>query len=312
MLIVEDDEAQAIAVRIGLEREGFAVTWAGDGASALELFSVSAPDVVIVDAMLPGLSGIEVCRRIKQVRSTVPVIVVSARSDEFDVVIAMETGADDFLVKPFSIRVLVARIRALLRRSPPRQLSQSVPTTATAPCGKVPVEANSRVLVVDDLLLDPDRHEVYVRGEPVELTRQEFRLLEELLREAGLLLLRRTLLERMWSSDFEGNGKILSTLINRLRARIEDDPENPVRIVTIRGLGYRYERQRYRERASDHNGTGTTGHGFARLAISVPRRSHPLKRAVCLRRDAASGQGTRLDVPALAACGQEALKGAVR
>jgi two-component system response regulator RegX3 len=211
--------------------------------------------------MLPGLTGIDVCRRLRESGSTVPVIVVSASSEELDVVLAMEIGADDFLAKPYRMRELVARIRAVLRRSSPRRAGVAV---RTAPAMPVAEEASPRVLVVDDVLLDSDRHEVYVHGRRVELTGQEFRLLEELLRRAGLLLLRQTLLERIWGSDFDGNGKILSTLINRLRARIEDDPDSPARIVTIRGLGYRYDRQRHDEQSGERHGAGSTGHGFAR------------------------------------------------
>ncbi|MGO9584337.1 MAG: response regulator transcription factor [Acidimicrobiales bacterium] len=267
VLVVEDDETQAIAIRAGLEREGFAVSCVRDGAAGLEAFRATDPDVVIVDAMLPGLSGIDVCRRIREARSTVPVIVVSSRSEELDVVLAMEIGADDFLAKPYRMRVLVARIRAVMRRSAPRRGHLAVAPPPVVPAVVVvplPEEVNPRVLVVDDLKLDPDRHEVYVRGERVELTRQEFRLLEELLRRAGMLLLRQTLLERIWGSDFDGNGKILSTLINRLRARIEDDPDNPVRIVTIRGLGYRYERQHQIEDVAEPHTPGSKAHRFPR------------------------------------------------
>lgn len=266
VLVVENDDSHATAIRIGLEREGFAVTRVRDGASGVEAFRTMDPDVVIVEAMLPGISGIDVTRLIRQTRSAVPVIVMSARSEELDVVLAMEMGADDFISKPYLMRVLVARIRALLRRSTPRQpeLAPPPPPTPTIAAFPHDEEANTGVLVVDDLQLDTDRHEVYVRGERVELTRQEFRLLEELLRGAGMLVLRQTLLERIWGSDFDGNGKILSTLINRLRARIEDDPDNPVRIVTIRGLGYRYERQRRAKQAAASHTPGSGGHRFSR------------------------------------------------
>jgi two-component system response regulator RegX3 len=243
VLVIEDEEEQASEIRAGLEREGFAVTWARDGAAGLELFRVTNPDVLIVDATLPGLTGIDVCRRLREGRSNVPVIIVSDRSEEIDVVVAMEVGADDFVAKPYRMRVLVARIRAVLRRRSSHPSSTATPAQPTA-VALVPEQVESGALVVDDLRLDPECHEVYVRGERVELTRQEFRLLEELLRRPGKLLLRQTLLERIWGPNFVGNGKILSTLVNRLRARIEDDPDDPLRIVTIRGLGYRYERMR--------------------------------------------------------------------
>ena len=221
------------------------MTCVGEGTSGLEVFQSLGPDIVIVDAFLPGLSGNDVCRRIRESRSTVPVIMVSSRAEELDVVLAMEIGADDFVAKPYPMRVLVARMRAVLRRSAPHRTAATV-SASPEPLAFVPREAvrEARVLVVDDLQLYSDRHEVYVRGELVELTRQEFRLLEELLQGAGMLLSRQTLLERIWGPEFAGNRKVLSTLIGRLRARIEDDPDNPVRIVTIRGLGYRYEHQK--------------------------------------------------------------------
>ncbi len=267
VLVIEDDDMQATAIRAGLEREGFAVTCVPDGASGLQLFESVGPDIVIVDALLPGLSGIDVCRRIRETRSTVPVIIVSSRSEELDVVLAMEIGADDFLAKPYRMRVLVARMRAVLRRSAGRRTGAAVVSPAPPSPAVVPLAEDpnpQRVLVVDDLQLFPDRHEVYVRGERVELTRQEFRLLEELLQRAGMLLLRQTLLERIWGSEFAGNGKILSTLINRLRARIEDDPDNPLRIVTIRGLGYRYERQHRGDPGGEAPAPGSPAHRSTR------------------------------------------------
>ncbi|HEV2360418.1 MAG TPA: response regulator transcription factor, partial [Acidimicrobiales bacterium] len=235
ILVVEDDESHAIAVKLGLEREGFDVTSVYDAPSALTAIAESDPDVVLLDVMLPGgMSGIDVCKRMRESGLSTPVIMVSARSEELDVVVAMEIGADDYVAKPYRMRELVARIRAVMRRGRLRVNEQSVPDVPPTP----------GAYEVGDVLLDPDRHEVYVRGEQVELPLREFRLLEELLRNAGLLLTRETLLERVWGYDFEGDPKILSTLVNRLRARIEEDPDNPVRIVTIRGLGYRYERPR--------------------------------------------------------------------
>ena len=172
VLVIEGDEKQATAIRAGLEREGFSVTCVGDGASGLQVFQSLAPDIVIVDALLPGLSGNDVCRRIRESRSTVPVIIVSSRAEELDVVLAMEIGADDFLTKPYRMRVLVARMRAVLRRSGPRGTGATV-SASPAPLAVVPFAEvqDTRALVVDDLQLYPDRHEVYVRGESVELTR---------------------------------------------------------------------------------------------------------------------------------------------
>lgn len=253
VLVVEDDESDASAIRAGLELEGFSVTCVGDGNIGLELFYETGPDLVILDVILPGPTGIDICRRIRDSGSSVPVIAVSASSEELDVVLAIEGGADDFLAKPFRMRELVARVRAVLRRS---SLHSTRFTEAIVTEVMVPDEANRRVLVVDDLVLDPDRHEVRKRGELVELTRQEFRLLEELMRKAGLLVRRQALLERIWGAAFDGDGKILSTLVNRLRARIEDEPDRPDRIVTIRGLGYRFERPRRRPQAAADLGSG--------------------------------------------------------
>ena len=208
-----------------------------DGHSALAAIESFGPDVVLLDVMLPGLSGIDVCRRMRETGSSTPVIMVSARSEELDVVVAMEVGADDYVAKPYRMRELVARIRAVMRRGHLRQ-ARSEPEEVFVE------DPASGAIEVGDVLLDPDRHEVRVRGEVVDLPLREFRLLEELMRNAGLLLMRETLLERVWGFDFEGDPKILSTLVNRLRARIEPDPDNPVRIVTIRGLGYRFERPR--------------------------------------------------------------------
>jgi two-component system response regulator RegX3 len=236
VLVVEDDESHALAVGVGLEREGFAVVSVADGVAALGAVDSFSPDVVLLDMMLPGMSGIDICRRIRESGSSIPVIMVSARSEELDVVVAMEVGADDYVAKPYRMRELVARIRAVLRRGHLR----SARSTVEEPVDEAPLGA----IEVGDVLLDADRHEVRVRGDVVDLPLREFRLLEELMRNAGLLLTRETLLERVWGFDFEGDPKILSTLVNRLRARIEEDPDNPVRIVTIRGLGYRYERPR--------------------------------------------------------------------
>ncbi len=232
VLVVEDDESHAMAVRVGLEREGFDVVSVGEAGSAFSALSASPPDVVLLDVMLPGVSGIDLCRRIRESGLSIPVIMVSARTEELDVVVAMEIGADDYVAKPYRMRELVARIRAVLRRGHIR---------SAEPAMFALVRPSSGALEVGDVVLDADRHEVHVRGELVEVPLREFRLLEELLRNAGLLMTRETLLERVWGYEFEGDPKILSTLVNRLRARIEEEPERPVRIVTIRGLGYRYE-----------------------------------------------------------------------
>lgn len=246
ILIIDDDDDEAEAIRTALEHERFAVARAADGSSGLALFEQLHPDAVLLEERLPGLSGLDVCRAIRGSGSTVAIIMISKRSDELDVVVAMELGADDFLAKPYKMRVLVARLRALLRRAAARRPVTASPLQPCAAPRRGP-EAGAAVpvvLVVDDLELDKDRHEARKRGELVELTPLEFRLLEELMRRAGKLLPRKVLLQLLWGPDFAGDGKILSTLINRLRGRIEDDPEHPKRITTVRGLGYRYEYQR--------------------------------------------------------------------
>lgn len=225
VLVVEDEESFIEALNLGLKREGFRVYVARDGASALAQFDRIDPDIVLLDVMLPGMSGIDVCRQIR-VRSRVPIIMVTAKSSEIDTVVGLEVGADDYITKPYRIRELVARMRAVLRRAP-RDESDEEP---------------GEVVAVGDLRLDPDRHEVTLRGEPLALPLKEFELLHALMEHAGRVLTRDQLMDRVWGHDYVGDGKTLDVHIKRLRSRIEDDPGNPKRITTIRGLGYRYER----------------------------------------------------------------------
>jgi two-component system response regulator RegX3 len=223
ILVVEDEESYVEALEIGLSREGFQVVVARDGIDALARFRERAPDLVLLDLMLPRLSGVEVCRQIRQT-SRVPIIMVTAKTTETDTVVGLELGADDYVGKPYRVRELVARIRAVLRR-------------AEAPA---PVEA-AGPLVVGDVCLDADRHEVTLRGEPVALPLREFELLELLMGNAGRVLTRDTLIDRVWGAGYVGDTKTLDVHVKRLRAKLEDDPAHPVRITTIRGLGYRYE-----------------------------------------------------------------------
>jgi two-component system response regulator RegX3 len=205
-----------------VRREGYEVGIAVDGTQALEEFDRHGADLVLLDLMLPGVSGTEVCRTLRQ-RSSVPIIMVTAKDGEVDKVVGLELGADDYVTKPFSSRELVARIRAVLRRR--GEPDELLPTV---------VEAGP-------VRIDVDRHLVTVRGEGVSLPLKEFDLLELLMRNAGRVLTRGQIIDRVWGSDYVGDTKTLDVHIKRLRAKIEDDPGSPVQIVTVRGLGYKFE-----------------------------------------------------------------------
>ncbi len=225
VLVVEDEESFVDALVVGLEREGFSVQVARDGIAALALFDAVRPDLVLLDVMLPRLSGIDVCREIRT-RWRTPIIMVTAKGSEIDTVVGLEVGADDYVTKPYRLRELVARMRAVLRRAPDRHDDAG----------------GDAVLQVGDVRLDPERHEVTVGGEEVALPLKEFDLLELLLENAGRVLTRDTLIDRVWGSNYVGDTKTLDVHIKRLRAKLEPDPAQPQRIVTIRGLGYRYEK----------------------------------------------------------------------
>ncbi|MGV3758028.1 MAG: response regulator [Actinomycetota bacterium] len=226
VLVVEDEDSFVEALTIGLKREGFRVKVARDGAEALDVFDAVQPDLVLLDVMLPRISGVDVCRELRK-RSQVPIIMVTAKGGEIDTVVGLEVGADDYVTKPYRLRELVARMRAVLRR---RSVDA---TTASAATGEA--------LAVGDVSLDPERHEVVVRGEVVQLPLKEFELLELLLANAGRVLPRDTLIDRVWGTDYVGDTKTLDVHVKRLRAKVEADPSTPTRIVTIRGLGYKYE-----------------------------------------------------------------------
>jgi two-component system response regulator RegX3 len=225
ILVVEDEESFVEALTVGLKREGFRVRVARDGVEALELFDLVQPDLVLLDVMLPRISGIDVCRQIRS-RSQVPIIMVTAKSSEIDTVVGLEVGADDYVSKPYRLRELVARMRAALRRAP--RPEEPLWSTGT--------------LEVGDVRLDPERHEVFVRGEPVTMPLKEFELLTFLLENAGRVLTREVLIDRIWGGDYVGDTKTLDVHIKRLRAKVEVDPSKPNRIVTIRGLGYKFDR----------------------------------------------------------------------
>ena len=226
VMVVEDEEAFIEALVVGLQREGFGVEVARDGAEALSNFERVNPDIVLLDVMLPKVSGTDVCREIRK-KSQVPIIMVSAKGTELDTVVGLEVGADDYIVKPYRIRELVARVRAALRRS--------------GVSGDSAVDTGSRV-TVGDISIDPDQHIVMVRGVLTKLPLKEFELLYVLMANAGRVMTRDTLIDRVWGSDYYGDTKTLDVHIKRLRSKVEVDPGNPVAILTIRGLGYKFER----------------------------------------------------------------------
>jgi len=225
VLIVEDEESFLDALRVSLAREGFAIDVARDGQEALQRFDAASPDIVLLDVMLPKLSGIDVCREIRN-KSSVPIIMVTARGEEIDTVVGLEVGADDYVTKPYRIRELVARMRALLRRS-------------SAAADEAPSGSPDGRLELGDVLIDMNSHEVAVRGEVVPLPLKEFDLLVALGEHVGHVLTRDQLISRVWGDDYVGDTKTLDVHIKRLRSKIETDPSSPSRIVTIRGLGYK-------------------------------------------------------------------------
>jgi two-component system response regulator RegX3 len=231
VLVVEDEDSFVEALTLGLTREGFEVSVARDGAEALDVFDEVQPDLVLLDVMLPRLSGLDVCRELRA-RSRVPIIMVTAKGAEIDTVVGLEVGADDYVTKPYRLRELVARMRAVLRR-------RSSDEPGPAPSGLL-----DEVVEVGDVRVDHERHEVFIRGAEVRLPLKEFELLALLMENAGRVLTRETLIDRIWGADYVGDTKTLDVHIKRLRSKVEPDPAAPTRIVTIRGLGYKYESPR--------------------------------------------------------------------
>ncbi|CAB4618035.1 unannotated protein [freshwater metagenome] len=222
VLIVEDEESFSEALAFMLKREGYEVEVAADGNKAVELFDRNGADLLLLDLMLPGLSGTEVCKHIRT-KSSVPIIILSAKDGEIDKVVGLELGADDYVTKPFSSRELLARVKAVLRRH--GEVDELLPATIE----EGPVR------------IDLDRHVVSVRGEQVPMPLKEFDLLEFLVRNAGRVMTRNQLIDRIWGADYVGDTKTLDVHIKRLRAKVEADPANPVHLLTVRGLGYRYQ-----------------------------------------------------------------------
>lgn len=223
VLVVEDEASFSEAIAYMLRKEGFEVSVVADGLSAITEFDRHGADLVLLDLMLPGMSGTEVCAQLRQ-RSNVPIIMVTAKADEVDKVIGLELGADDYVTKPFSSRELLARIRAVLRRN-----------------SDVVEVLDGRTLEAGPVRIDIDRHLVTVEGEKVQLPLKEFDLLELLVRNSGRVLTRGQLIDRVWGSDYVGDTKTLDVHIKRLRSKIETDPAEPKFIQTVRGLGYKFE-----------------------------------------------------------------------
>ncbi|MHB8780010.1 MAG: response regulator [Candidatus Geothermincolia bacterium] len=222
VLLVEDEPSMAEAVRFSLEKEGFSVRLAADGETALRLFDERAPDIMLLDLMLPVLDGMEVCRRIRK-QSAVPIIMLTARDADVDKIVGLELGADDYITKPFNMRELIARVSAVLRR--------------TASAGSDEAACITR----GPLVLDRDRHEVRLDGDAVRLSPMEYRLLELFMQHPGKVLAREYLIAKGWGGDFYGQTKTLDVHIRRLREKIEEDSAHPRHIVTVRGVGYRFD-----------------------------------------------------------------------
>ncbi len=233
ILVVEDEDSFVDALQLGLEREGFRVRIARDGAEALDLFDEVAPDLVLLDVMLPKVSGLDVCREIRA-KSAVPIIMVTAKSSELDTVVGLEVGADDYVSKPYRLRELVARMRAVLRR----RNGEEAPGPVVAP------PEGDDVVQVGAISVDHQRHEVHIRGDQVQLPLKEFELLALLLENAGRVLTRDQLIDRVWGADYVGDTKTLDVHIKRLRSKVELDPAHPTLILTIRGLGYKFDSPR--------------------------------------------------------------------
>lgn len=222
ILLVEDEVALSEPLAFLLEKEGYQVIIAEDGSAALELFSKHSPDLVLLDLMLPGIPGTEVCRTIR-LSSQTPIIMLTAKDSEIDKVVGLELGADDYVTKPYSSRELLARVRAVLRRN------------------HIDAEEQSSVIDIAGIRLDADRHTLHVQGTLVATPLKEFELLEYLMSNTGRVLTRGQLIDRVWGSDYYGDTKTLDVHIKRLRSKIEADPAEPVHLVTVRGLGYRFD-----------------------------------------------------------------------
>ena len=225
VLVVEDEKSFVEALKVGLDREGFDVKVAEDGLMALNLFRTFKPDLILLDVMLPKISGLDVCKEIRT-ESKVPIIMVTAKGEEIDTVVGLEVGADDYVTKPYRLREVVARMRSLLRRSNWSDETEAI--------------SEGRVITVSDIQIDIDKYEVKVRNEIVDFPLKEFELLLLLLENAGRVLTRDVLIDRVWGFDYVGDTKTLDVHIKRLRSKVEKVPSKPMSIVTVRGVGYKF------------------------------------------------------------------------
>ena len=225
VLVVEDEKSFVEALKVGLDREGFDVKVAEDGLMALELFRTFKPDLILLDVMLPKISGLDVCKEIRT-ESKVPIIMVTAKGEEIDTVVGLEVGADDYVTKPYRLREVVARMRSLLRRSNWSDETEAI--------------SEGRVITVSDIQINIDKYEVKVRNEILDFPLKEFELLLLLLENAGRVLTRDVLIDRVWGFDYVGDTKTLDVHIKRLRSKVEKDPSKPMSIITVRGVGYKF------------------------------------------------------------------------
>ena len=224
-MVVEDEKSFVEALKVGLDREGFDVKVAEDGLTALELFRTFKPDLILLDVMLPKISGLDVCKEIRT-ESKVPIIMVTAKVEEIDTVVGLEVGADDYITKPYRLREVVARMRSLLRRSNWSDETEAI--------------SEGRVLTVGDIRVDTDKYEIEVRNKIVDFPLKEFELLLILLENVGRVLTRDVLIDRVWGFDYVGDTKTLDVHIKRLRSKVEKDPSKPQSIITVRGVGYKF------------------------------------------------------------------------
>lgn len=236
VLVVEDEPALVDTLEYSLNRQGYQVTVATDGGQALELARANPPDLIVLDVMLPTMDGFEVCRILRQ-EMNVPILMLTARTDEVDKVVGLEVGADDYLTKPFSMRELMARVKALLRRV---RLVREEMNLDRAEEAKEKSNQGER-LVFDEMVIDLGRREFFIKEQLYHLKPKEFDLLVFLARNRGIVLSRDLILERVWGWDYDGGSRTVDVHVRWLREKVEEDPSNPVRIVTVRGIGYRFE-----------------------------------------------------------------------